>query len=298
MSKSNSTVLVVGAPGRFAGHVVPALARRGVTVRGLARNEAEAAAARNNGAHEIAYGDLRDPKSLDAAVKGADGVFHIGPVFERDEGTMGVNMVDAARRAKIRAFVFSSVIQLSNTTLEHHAAKVPVETALYVSDMQFTILHPTNFFQNIGGAWNSVVETGVFAEPFPKTARIARVDFRDVAEVAAIALTEDRLAYGTFELCADGMPNREEIVAIMSSVLGKRITAGEPSFEAWAAAAKLPFDTAQLALLAQLYKHYAAHGAPGNSLTLRAILGREPRTLRSYIEELAGHVPARRSVMR
>uniref|UniRef100_UPI001954632F hypothetical protein n=1 Tax=Escherichia coli TaxID=562 RepID=UPI001954632F len=35
---------------------------------------------------------------------------------------------------------------------------------------------------------------GVFAEPFPKTARVARADYRDVAEVAAIALTGDLLA--------------------------------------------------------------------------------------------------------
>jgi len=34
--------------------------------------------------------------------------------------------------------------------------------------------------------------------------RFSRVDFRDVAEVAAIALTENRLTNGTFELCAPG----------------------------------------------------------------------------------------------
>jgi len=34
--------------------------------------------------------------------------------------------------------------------------------------------------------------------------------------------------------------------------------------------------------------HYDRHGLLGSALTLRAILGRAPRTLRAYFEELAG----------
>jgi hypothetical protein len=36
-----------------------------------------------------------------------------------------------------------------------------------------------------------------------------------------------------------------------------------------------------------MFAHYDHHGLVGNSLTLRAILGREPRTLRAYFEDLA-----------
>jgi hypothetical protein len=36
-----------------------------------------------------------------------------------------------------------------------------------------------------------------------------------------------------------------------------------------------------------MFAHYDHHGLVGSSLTLRAILGREPRTLRAYFEELA-----------
>jgi hypothetical protein len=35
-----------------------------------------------------------------------------------------------------------------------------------------------------------------------------------------------------------------------------------------------------------MFDHYDHHGLLGSPLTLRAILGREPRTLRSYFEEL------------
>jgi len=285
MPESNPTVLVVGAAGRFAGLVVPELARRGAVVRGLVRNETNAAEAREKGAAQIAIGDLRDKRSLEAAVRDVDGVFHIGPAFVEDEAALGVDMVDVARRAGVRKFVFSSVIHPTNTPLQNHASKLPVEQAIFWSGIDYTILHPATFFQNIAAGWNAVVERGVFGEPFPTTTRIARVDYRDVAEVAAIAFTTDRLAYGTFELCA-GMANRDEIVAIMSDVLDRRITAAAPSFEEWGA--KLPLDPRQKSLLAKVHASYAAYGSGGNSLALRAILQREPRTLRRYIEDLAG----------
>lgn len=61
-------VFVVGSTGRFAGSVLPALVGRAVTVRGLARSEAQSEQARLNGAAEIAIGDIRDRASLDAAL--------------------------------------------------------------------------------------------------------------------------------------------------------------------------------------------------------------------------------------
>ncbi|MER8389088.1 NmrA/HSCARG family protein [Mesorhizobium sp. M0166] len=287
MRTPSPTILVVGAAGRVAGLVVPELVRRNAGVRALVRDAASAEKARKAGASEIAIGDLRNHQSLEQAVKGVDGVFHIGPAFAPDEAAMGVAMVEAAARADVRKFVFSSVIQPTNTRLENHASKIPVEAALYSTNMEYTILHPANFMQNIAAAWPSVVEHGVFAEPFPKTAKLARVDYRDVAEVAAIALTEARLSYATLELCADGMHSREEVVAMMSQALGRPVSAGEPTFQDWAAKARLPYTDRQLQMLAKVHSHYAKYGLGGNSLTLRAALGREPRSLRSFIRELA-----------
>ena len=286
MQAPNPTVLVVGASGRFAGLVVPELVRRNATVRALVHDPANAEKARMLGASEVATGDLRNRRSLESAVEGVAGVFHIGPAFAPDEAAMGVAMVEAAAQAGVQKFVFSSVIQPTNTKLKNHASKVPVENALYSTTMEYTILHPANFMQNIAAAWPSVVEHGVFSEPFPKTAKVARVDYRDVAEVAAIALTEARLSYATIELCA-GMHSREEIASIMGEELGRPVIAGEPTFAEWAANVRLPYSDLQMQSLARVYGHYALHGLGGNSLTLRAALGREPRSLRSFISNLA-----------
>ncbi|AZO81924.1 MULTISPECIES: NmrA family NAD(P)-binding protein [unclassified Bosea (in: a-proteobacteria)] len=287
MTAEIDTVLAVGAHGRFAGFVPPALRGKGIKIRALVRDDAAAAAALGNGATELARGDLRNPDTLLAAVRGVQGVFHIGPAFAPDEAEMGLNMVRVARQEGVAKFVYSSVIQPTYARLPNHASKIVVEQALFESGLDYTILRPTNVFQNLVAAWPAIVETATFAEPFPATMRVARVDYRDVAEAAAIAFSSNRLSYGAFDLCADGSPNRDEIVALMSHVLGRPIAAAEPNFDTWAAKASLPYAPAQIEVLRQVHAHYATHGAPGNGLVLRAILGREPRTLQAFIQELA-----------
>jgi uncharacterized protein YbjT (DUF2867 family) len=291
MTARPHTILAIGAHGRLAGLVPPALRGKGFKVRALVRNEASAARALQNGATETVFGDLRDPDSLRAAVRGVAGVFHVGPAFAPDEARMGVNMVRAAREGDVGKFVFSSVIQPTYAKLPNHASKIPVEEALFESGLDYTILRPTNVFQNLAAALPAVIESGTFGEPFPTAARVARVDYRDVAEAAAIAFQGDHLSHGAFDLCADGSPNREDIVAIMSDVLGRPIVAVEMDFDDWAAKVNLPYDKSQIDVLRQIHAHYATHGSPGNSLVLRTILGRAPRTLRSFIEELVSQLP-------
>jgi uncharacterized protein YbjT (DUF2867 family) len=287
MSEQNPTVLVVGATGRVASLVVPALRKRGLAVRALVRTENEGEIALSTGATHTVLGDLRSLQSLVDAASGANGIFHIGPAFEPDEAQMGCNMVRAAELAKVKKFVFSSVIQPTHERLANHRSKIPVESALFESDLEYTILHPANFFQNLRGAWPAISKLGIYAEPNPVTTKIARVDYRDVAEVVALAFSDSRLAYGSFELCSEGLYSRLDIAEMASKALDRPVQACEVSFSDWVESTKPPFDDSQLRLLAKVHEHYSAHGLSGNALTLRAILGHEPRSLPDYIGELA-----------
>jgi uncharacterized protein YbjT (DUF2867 family) len=279
-------VLMIGATGKYASHVVPELKQRGVTIRALVRDKDNLEVARQHGADEAVVGDLGNADSLNAATNGIDGVFHLNPAFAPNEADLGVTMVEAAKAAGVKKFVFSSVIHPSISALNNHAAKRPVEEALCESGMQFIILQPTMFMQNFDSSWKAVVEKGRFALPYSKYAKASYVDYRDVAEVAAIALTSDQLDYGTFELCDAGMVNRVQLTGMMSEALDRPIEAGEPTFEEWAQLAKIPAGAVREGLK-KMYAHYDRYGFPGgNAVVLRAILGREPRPLRQYFYEL------------
>ena len=279
MAGTGPTILAFGAAGRFAGLVVPELARRGARVCGFVSDPKQADVVREHGADEVAVGDLRDRESLDAALKGVERVFYIAPAFLADEAAVGKTVVDAAIKAGVRRFVFSSVIHPVLSGLSNHAAKAPVEEAVLDSDLEYTFLHPTLFFQNYAEGWDKVLQTSVLAEPWSNETRFSRVDYRDVAEVAAVALTEDRLLYGTFELCAEEALDRRQVAALIADVLGREI-----------AARRIDPDTLgpDAEPMRPMFDHYEHFGLRGNALTLRAILGREPRALRAYFKELAG----------
>ncbi|MBV8098728.1 MAG: NmrA family NAD(P)-binding protein [Verrucomicrobia bacterium] len=167
-------------------------------------------------------------------------------------------------------------------------AKQPVEEAVLSSNMEFTFLHPAVFFQNLASSWPRVVESGVFAEPWSTETKFSRVDYRDVAKVAALALTEDELVYGTFELCSEGYLNRKEVAAIISDLLGRPIKAEKLD-------PKVLGNEGQAAAMKPMFEWYDHHSLRGNPLILRTILGDEPRTLKGFISELADAIAIKTS---
>ncbi len=272
-----SRVLAVGAAGEFAGLVVPELSRRGVKVRGLVAKADKEAAVRAQGAAEIAVGDLRNADQVAAALAGMDAAFYIAPFALEDEAEVGKQFIQLAKAAGVRRIVFSSVINPSIVELKNHAVKLPVEGALVESGLEYTIVNPAVFFQNIAPGWKKAQETGKHVELWSNDMRFSRVDYRDVAEVAAIALTEDRLLYGTFQLCAEGILNGYELADLMTEVVGRPVKAEQGPLPP---SGKVPEQ------LIEMMRWYDQHSLLGNPLTLRAILNRPARTLRDYLAEL------------
>jgi uncharacterized protein YbjT (DUF2867 family) len=133
--------------------------------------------------------------------------------------------------------------------------------------------------------WNDVVEHDRLSQPYSLSSKFGWVDYRDVAEVAAMAMTGSELSYGTFELSAPGNLDSYQVAELLSEVLGRPITASQlPADQFTAHMPEGAFRDGMTRMLA----HYDRHRLPGgNPLVLRAILGREPRSLRDYFQELA-----------
>lgn len=275
-------VLAVGATGKYASLVVPALVEQNVTVRALVHDPAKAAVPRASGAAETVEADLRDRASLDRALEGVDGVFHITPAFAPDSAELGVAMVVAAEQAGVRRFVFSGVYHPS-LPLVNHATTRPVEAALYASTMEFTVLQPAMYMQGLAGSWQQALEDGVVTGPWSERAQMAYVDFRDVAAVVALAFATDRLSHRTFELSASGTINRLQLAELFAGAIARPVRAESID----PAAVRLPPGEEGDGLRAMFsdYDHHGFHG--GNDLVLRNIIQREPRTIREYIAELA-----------
>jgi uncharacterized protein YbjT (DUF2867 family) len=272
-------VLATGATGWVAQHVVSALVRAGHDVRAVVHDPAKAGIPLGLGAKETVQADLRNPASLDAALDGVDGAFLITPAFAPDATELGLALVEAAQRSRVRKLVYSGVYHPS-LALENHASTLPIEAALYASDLDFTVLQPAMFLQGLDGAWQQARDSGALVMPWSKSSRMTYVDYRDVAEVAALAFSDSRLSYGTFELAAGGMIDRTTLAELFSAASGIPITAQD--VPAGALPSSLP---AGLRAMFAEYDRHGFHG--GNSLVLASILGRAPRSLEDYVTELA-----------
>lgn len=270
-------ILALGASGRIAHLVVPELVRAGHEVRGVVHEQAKADIPRSLGAQETVLADLRDPASLDAALDGVDGAFLITPAFAPDATELGLAFIEAARRAGVRKLVYSGVYHPS-LPLENHASTLPIEAALYTSELDFTILQPAMFMQGFDGAWRQARSTGALVMPWSKRSGMTYVDYRDVAEVAALAFADERLSHGTFEL-AGGMIDRMRLAELFAAASGLPITAED--MPAGALPSSLPDG------LRAMFADYDDHGFHGgSSLVLGSILGRPPRTVENYVSEL------------
>jgi uncharacterized protein YbjT (DUF2867 family) len=279
-------VLVIGATGQFAGLVVPELKKKGITVYALVQDVDKGLRALQRGADYVITGDLNNAKSLKDAVAGMDGVFHINPAFALHEANLGISMVNAAKEARVKKFVFSSVYHPSLSMI-NHAAKRPVEEALYESGMEFSIFQPAMYMQMLNSTWKSAKDSGQITGAYSIHSKMCYVDYRDVAEAVALAMATNRLSYGTFELSSMGMFNRIDMAKLMSEALGYKVEANEMAPDEWAKKVNMPESPMKEGLL-KMNKHYDLYGFPGgNDLVLKTILGKNPHTVQGFIDEIS-----------
>ena len=271
-------ILVTPASGYTGLAVTRALTRRGERVRGLVRSLAAEAEVRAAGASEVAFGDVRDTAALRSAISGVDGVFFLGPRHMPEEAAVAKAVIDLAVRGEVRRFVLSGVYHPTIGTLLNHRSKREVEDHLYKTDLEFVVLQPARFMHAlIRSSWDRLVSDGVLTDSFATDAKMAYVDYLDVAEVAALAFSEDRLVRGSFELAASGQYTLTELAAALSEVQGRLIRAEQTPWEALPAHRRGLDNAYSAEAFRRLWCYYNDHGFHGgNSLVLKSILGREP----------------------
>jgi uncharacterized protein YbjT (DUF2867 family) len=276
-------IVVTAAGGSTGAAVVRALWSRGERVRALVgssqpRPELTALSA------DVVATDLTDPSAVEPLLDGADALYLIWPNFDPRETVGAGALLDAARRAGVPRVVYHSVLRPQARAMPHHAAKDRVEEALDSSGLTWRVLQPCAYADNLHGQFADVAATGTFRSPWGLTQAQSLVDLRDVADAAAVLLTEDGLDGGTFEAVGPEPLTAPRIAELLGDWLGREVRAVDavpdgPVPEEYAArCSRLMFD------------HYRAHGFTGSPRVLAGLLGRPPRTLAAHLgdQELPG----------
>jgi len=282
-------ILVTGAAGKTGKAVVKALARKGASVRGLVRNPEHIGALTALGAGEVALGGFDDARALRRAAAGAGAIYHICPNFSPHEVAYARAVADAAKGQGVRRFVFHSVLHPQIEAMPHHFAKMRAEELLFNAGFDLTVLQPTAYMQNILAAWRGILTGGVFRVPYPVETRLSLVDLDDVAEAAALVLTQDGHGGATYELVGTEPLSQIDVAAAIGAALKRSVRAESESVAAWEARARgAGLGEQERAALAAMFRYYAEHGLIGNPNALRWLLGRAPASLATFLARVAG----------
>jgi uncharacterized protein YbjT (DUF2867 family) len=227
-------ILVVGATGLLGNEVCRQLLKRGEKVRALVRSTSDPAkvAALHDAGADIALGDLKDPPSLAAACQGVDTIISTASsTFFRQDGDsietvdhLGqLNLIDAAKNARINRFVFVSFRVHAGFHFPLGDAKTAVEQAL--EDLNYTVLRASWFMEvwlspALGFDYPNAAAT-VYG---PGTCPISFVSYLDLAEMCALAANHPAAERKTLDFGGPTALTPLEVIAKFEQIAGKPFT--------------------------------------------------------------------------
>jgi len=219
-------IAVLGGHGKTGRAVCAALAGRGVEARPLGR---------------------ADWASLAAAVEGCEAAYVITPNLHPDEPGYVAEALTALTEAFVGRVVYHSVASPYAPDMPHHLGKAVSEDLVRRSGLAWTILQPGAYLQNLD-------LTGPVDVPYDVDAVFGFADLADVAEVAALVLTEDGHVGATYELAS-----RVATVAELAAEAGVTARRTDERPDGW---------------LGAMFDYYDRHGLPVGTRTMAGLLRR------------------------
>ena len=215
-------ILVTGATGLVGGAVVRQLAAQGVSVRALVRSPEKATALAGPNV-ETVVGDFDRTGTLAPALKGVTRALLISHHDVRQVELQG-NFVEAARRAGgVHVVKLSGLATAPDSPSRSGRWHAETEAQIRDAGLPWTFLHPPYFMQNLLRAAPAIAAHGVLTAAM-KDGRIAMVDARDVAAVAAAALTTPGHEGQTYTITRPDSLSHAEVAAVLSDAVGRKIT--------------------------------------------------------------------------
>jgi len=240
---NDAPVLVVGATGFLGMEICSRLTATNKKVKGLIRTGSDPVkikALQDMGVETIP-GDVKDKSSLDEAMKGVATVISTatstisrqqGDSIETVDGTGQLNVVEAAKNAGVKHFVFISFHSVPQE-FPLQTAKRNAELALIESGMAYTILQPTMFME----MWLSPIvgfnypdaKATIYGDGKNKLCWVSR---EDVAALAVASLNNPAALNRVFEIGGPEPLSPLEVVQIFEQCSGNAFSVEHVPVEA------------------------------------------------------------------
>ncbi|WP_028777797.1 NmrA/HSCARG family protein [Shimazuella kribbensis] len=228
MDKSNKIILVLGATGQQGGAVLNHLVDKDWKVRALTRDpnseQSKKLISKNIG---VVKGDLNDPSSLDIAMKDVYGVFSVQPFEAVDmwkEVQLGKNVADAAKRANVKHFVYTSFEGADEQAQFRDLAKWEIEKYIHRIGLPATIFRLPFFMENFLTFTYYGLQNGIYADATQPDIPTSLIAVDDIGVFVSLAFSDPKKYMETTLSLASDAVTPPNIAAAISRISGKTIT--------------------------------------------------------------------------
>ena len=218
-------VAVVGGNGKTGRAVAAALTSRGATAVPLGR---------------------ADWADLATSVAGCDAAYVIAPNLHPDEPAYVTDVLTALTQAGVGRVVYHSVASPFAPAMPHHVGKARSEDVVRRRGLDWTILQPGAYLQNLD-------LSGPLEVPYSLDVPFGFLDLADLGRAATVALTEGGHSGATYELAS------------------RLATVRELCEEAGVPATQVP-DPGSHPWLSAMFAYYDDHGLPVGTRVLECLL--------------------------
>jgi len=284
-------ILITGATGNVGVELVKKLAGGRQRVRAFVHRRASARSIALPGI-EIIEGDFAQPAPFTRALAGIDRLFLLMPSSSEVEQQQR-NFVDAARRSNVRHIVklsqFAADENAPGRFQRYHGA---VENYIRKSGIPFTFLRPNLFMQGLLNFRSVISSRGSLYAP-AGNAKVSVVDVRDIASIAARALTESGHEGKIYDITGPQALTHAEMADQLSWALAKPIKYVDvPPAAMREALLGFGMPAWQTDGLMEDYDHYRRGGAETVTPTVYDLTGSRPiaffRFAQDYAERFLG----------
>ncbi|MFN7975484.1 MAG: SDR family oxidoreductase [Acidobacteriota bacterium] len=275
-------ILVTGASGTVGREVVSALAAAGAPVRAASRKGGAGPA----GTESVAM-DFGNPESIRRGLDGVDKVFlALGGVPNQAE--LESNVVRAARQAGVKHLVKLSVLGADSEGFSFAKLHRGIERAIESSGVPYTLLRPNGFMQNFVTFMGATIKgEGAIYQP-AGMARISHVDVRDIAAVAAAALTSSGHEGKAYAITGPEALSYDDAAAMLTEALGKTVKyvdVPEAGYREGLLKWGIPADAADA--LIDLNRYYKTGNMAVVTTTVKDVTGHAPMSFSRFARDHA-----------
>lgn len=213
-------ILVTGATGNIGSELVKLLVAKGLPVRVISRDEKKVS--HLDPSVQRVIGDRHDPSIVRKAAQGADKVFMLAVLFDKNHEADRL-LIEEAKQAGAKKIVMissGSVRMEGNLIGRLHRE---IEQMVEDSGVPWTLLRPGGFMSNAILWWAETIKSQSKVFNPAGNGKTAPISPYDIAAVAAVALSSSEHEAKAYELTGAELVSAPEQVQILGKVIGRPI---------------------------------------------------------------------------